>query len=143
MGDVASHDDGALQVHSCGDRVLRQLGAHGIDALREVYLNALRALARTTQSLGNKLCGVRVHHFEPNAVTVDLSLDVAVGRAADAHADGAAGTVTRQTDNADVVSHVFAAELCAEPDVVGFLQQLLLQVDVAEGTACLVARRGQ
>ena len=44
-----------------------------------------------------------------------------------------------QAHHTDVVSHVFAAKLCAEADAVGFEQQFLLKVDVAEGAACLVA----
>jgi hypothetical protein len=47
--------------------------------------------------------------------------------------------VTRQTDYADVVSKILAAELCAESDLVSLLEELLLEVDIAEGTSCLVA----
>ena len=44
-----------------------------------------------------------------------------------------------QTDHADVVSQVFASELCSESDLVCLLQEFVLQVDVAEGASCLVA----
>ena len=48
-----------------------------------------------------------------------------------------------QADDADVVCHVFSAELGAEADFVGFLQQFFFECDVAEGTSCLVASRRQ
>ena len=51
--------------------------------------------------------------------------------------------MTRQTDDADVVGKIFAAKLGAETNLVGFFQQLLLQLHVAEGTPCLVASRRQ
>ena len=39
--------------------------------------------------------------------------------------------------------HVFTAELCSQTDLVRFLQQLLLQLDIAESASGLVARRRQ
>ena len=51
--------------------------------------------------------------------------------------------MTRQTHNADVVSQSLAAELCAKSDLLSFLQELLLKVDVAEGTSRLIACCGQ
>ena len=51
--------------------------------------------------------------------------------------------MARQTDDADVMCQGLAAKLCAESNLVSLVKQLLLQVDVAEGTARLVTRRGQ
>ena len=51
--------------------------------------------------------------------------------------------MTRQTDDADVVSQGLAAKLSAQSNLVSLFQQFLLQVNVAEGTTRLVACRGQ
>ncbi len=40
--------------------------------------------------------------------------------------------MARQTDHPDIVGEVFPAELRAEAEVLRFLQQLLLQLHVAE-----------
>ena len=51
--------------------------------------------------------------FEENALAGDLRLDVAVGAAADADADGTRSAVAGHTDHADIQAEVFAAELGA------------------------------
>ena len=56
---------------------------------------------------------------------------------------GAGCTVAWQTDDADVMGKIFAAKLGTEADAVCFGQELLLQFNVAESAARLVARRGQ
>ena len=95
------------------------------------------------QLLGNETDGVAVQVLEPDTVFVDLTLDVAVGAAGYSEADGAGRAVTGQTDNADVVGEVLAAELGAEADVAGCLEELLLQLDIAEGAAEVVTGSGQ
>ena len=80
---------------------------------------------------------------QPDTVLVDLCLDVAVGRAAHAETDRAAGTVTGQADHTHVVGEVLTTELCAEANLMSFFEQLGLEVEVAEGAAGLVARRWQ
>ena len=62
-------------------------------------------------------------------------LDVAVGRAAYAHADGARCAVTRQSDYADVVGEVLAAELRAQTDTLSLFEELLFKLHVAERMA--------
>ncbi len=47
--------------------------------------------------------------------------------------------MTRQTDDADVVGEVLAAELCAEAYLLCLLQEFLLQVDVAESASRLMS----
>ena len=143
MGDVAGHDDGALQIDTGGDRILRQFLAHGVDALVEVYLDALGALTRLSEFLGNKLRGVGIHLLQPDAVAIDLGLDITVGRTADTHTDRTAGTVARQADDTDIMGQGLTAKLGSEANLMGFGEQFLLQVDIAEGATCLVARRGQ
>ena len=142
VSDVAGDDDRAGEVHAGGNRVLREFLAHF--GHRTVQINVdLAAFARTAKFFGDQLSRVGVEFFNPDAVLVDLGLDVAVSRAAYAHADRAAGTVTRQADHADVVSHVLAAELSAQADVAGFFKELLFEFEVAEGAAGFVARGGQ
>ena len=51
--------------------------------------------------------------------------------------------MTGQTDDADVVSQGLAAKLCTQANLVSLVEQFLLQVDVTEGAARLVARGGQ
>ena len=143
MGDVAGKDNRAFQVHAGADGIFGQFGTNGIDTLVEVDFNTLRSLTGTAILLGNQFCGVVVHLLQPYAVFIDLGLDVTVGRTTYAHADGAGGTVTGQTDDADVVGKMLTAELCAESNLVGFEQELLLEVDVAEGASGLIARGGQ
>ena len=139
VSDVASHDDSALEVNACADGILRKLCTYCVDTLVEVYLDASCALARTTEFFRNKLRRISVHLLEEHTVLSDLSLDVAVSRAANAHTDWAACAVAWQTDYADVVSKILAAELCAETDLVSLLEELLFEVDVAESASGLVA----
>ena len=47
--------------------------------------------------------------------------------------------MARQADDADIVGEVFAAELCAETEVLRLHQQFLLQLNIAEGLAVFVA----
>ena len=51
--------------------------------------------------------------------------------------------MTGQAHHAYVMGEVFSAELCPEADVVGFLQELLLEFHIAECTAGLIARGRQ
>ena len=64
-----------------------------------------------------------------------------------ARAEGSAsGFMVAARSDADIdtlVGQMLAAELCAESDFVGFEQQFLLQVDVAECASGLIARGGQ
>ena len=143
VSDVTGHDDSALQVDTGRDRILRQFLAYGINALVQVYFNALTAFTRLAQLLRNQLRGVGVHLLQPDAVGIDLGLDVAVGRTAHAHADGAGSAVTRQTNDTDVVSQIFTTELSTQTNLVSLNEQLLLQIDVAESATCLVTSRGQ
>ena len=85
MGNVAAYDNGALEIYAGRNRIFAQFLAYGIHAHVQVYLDTLTALARITQLLRNQLCRILVHLLYPDAVTVDLCLDIAVSAAAHAH----------------------------------------------------------
>ena len=101
------------------------------------------AFAGVAEVFGDEAAGVVVEFLDPDAVAVDLALDVAVGRAAHAEAYRAGGAVAGKTDDADVVGKVFTAELCAESDVTGLFEQAGFELYVAEGTAGFVAGGGE
>ncbi len=51
--------------------------------------------------------------------------------------------MTGKTDHTDIVGEVFAAELGAETDFAGFLEELFLKLDIAEGVTEFVAFGGK
>ncbi|MNN93620.1 hypothetical protein D3C81_2121050 [compost metagenome] len=71
------------------------------------------AFTGLTQLLRNVFPRIVFQFFDPDTVAVDLRFDIAIRRAGDAHPDRTRRTVSRQTDDADIVSKIFAAELCA------------------------------
>ncbi len=139
MSDVASHDDSTFQINAGAYRIFGEFLAHSINTFVEVNLNALCSLARLAQFLRDKFRRIRVHLLNPNTVGIDLALDIAVGRTAHAHTDRTACTVARQTNHADVVSQILTTELCTESNLVSLVEELVLQVDVAERATGLVA----
>ena len=112
-----------------------------IGRLRSI-LHEARVLLRSRAD-GEERLGMALQLLEPDAVLVDLREDVAVGRARDAEADRAGRAVPRQTDDPDVVREVLAAELRSEAELLRPLEELLLQLRIAERAAGLVARRRQ
>ena len=96
--DVARDNNGSLKVHARAHGILGKFGAHGIDALVEVDLDALRAFAGPAVFFGYEFGRIDVHLLDPDAFPVYLALDVAVCAAAHAHADWAAGAVAREAD---------------------------------------------
>ena len=111
---------------------------------RPVQVDPDAVLVLAAVLVGDETPRIAVHLFEPDAVPVDLRLDVAVGGAGDAHPDRAGGAVARQADDADVVGEVFAAELGADPELVAPPRGACLSSsDVAEGLAVLVAVGGE
>ena len=87
VGDVARHDDGAVQGEARGDGILRQLCQHLLHRAVQVHADAA-AFACLAHAFGNELRGTVVELFNPDAVLVDFALDVAVSGAADAQAYG-------------------------------------------------------
>ena len=138
VGDVAAYDDGAVEAQAGAYRVLGKLSEDFLHRLVEVDSYSL-ALTCIAELLRDELVWLVVHLLDPDTVSVDLGLDVAVCRAAYAKAYRTAGTVTRESYDTDVVGHILASELGSEADFVGLLKELLLELDVAEGTAGLIA----
>ena len=141
--DVAGHDDRTLQVDTCRNGILRQFSTNGINALVQVDDNLVLAFASLCILGRNQFSRIGIHLLEPDTVGVDLRFDIAVGRTTHAHTDGARCAMARQTDDANVVGQILAAELCAQTNLMGLFEQFVLKVDVAESTSCLVASRGQ
>ena len=139
MSDIAGYDDGALQIDTCRNGIFRQFGTYRVDALVQVDNDGVATLACLSILSGNEFRRIVVHLLQPDTVAVDLSLDIAVGRTADAHTDRTAGTMTRQTHHTDIVGHILTAKLCAKANLVGLLEQFLLQVDITEGATGLIA----
>ena len=137
MGNVAGYDDGAVEAQAGAYGILAELCENLAHRAVEVNLHGL-ALAGIAQGLRDEFVRLVVHLLDPNTVSVDFCLDVAVGRAADAEADRAACAVSRKADYSHVVSEILAAELCAEANFVSLLEELLLKFDVTEGTSCLI-----
>ena len=143
VGDIACHDDSALQVYACAHGILAELLAHVVYAFVQVYLYALGPFAWLAVLLGYQLGGVVVHFLQPDAVRVDFRLDIAVCRAAHSQSDRTAGAMARQSDDAYVVGERLAAKLRSQSYLLRFHQEFVFQVDVAEGPASLVTRGGQ
>ena len=137
MGDVAADDDGAVQKEGIADleagEFLEGLG----NRLGEVDLDAVLVLGHAIL-LGQQTPRITVHLLDEETVLGDLRLDVAVGRAGDRHADGAGSAVAGEANDADVVGKVLAAELGADAELLRGDEELVLQLDVAEGLAVLV-----
>ena len=142
VSDVACHDYRAVEAYACRHRILAENLANLAHRLVKVNPYGV-AFACAAHLFGYQFAGIVVQFLNPYTVFVYLCLYVAVGRAAHAEAYRTTCTVARQAYHAYVVRKVFAAELCAEAYLVCFVQQLLLQVDIAEGTSCLVSRCGK
>ena len=138
VSDVAAHDDSAREVQAGGYGEFVKFGEHFGHGTVKVDVNRIAFLGIAHLG-GDEFARIGVEVFEPEAFLVDLGLDVSVGRAADAHADGAGCAVAGKADHADVVSEIFAAELGAETDFARCLEEFFLQLEIAERTAILVA----
>ena len=142
VGDVAGHDDGAVEREAGRHGVLVELGENLGHGAVEIDAHHF-AFAGIAEVFGDEAAGVVVEFLDPDAVAVDFALDVAVGRAAHAETYGAGGAVAGQAHDADVVGKVFAAELGAETDVACLFEQAGLELKVAEGATGFVARGGE
>ena len=137
MGDIAGDDDSPAQRQAGGHRILRQLRQDLAHRLVKIYLHRF-AFPGLAQMLRDIFPRVALQLLDPDAVAVNFGFDVAVGGTGTPHPYRAGSAVTRQTDHADIVGKVFAAELRAETKVLRLQQQLLLQLHVAERLAVLV-----
>ena len=123
--NVASHDNGTLQVYTSRNRVLGKFGTNSVDTLVQVDFYALGTFAWLAVFFRNKFAWVGIHFLQPNTVFVDFALYVAVGRARYAHTDRHAGTVAWQTNDANVVCKILATELRTESNLMCFFENLL------------------
>ena len=51
--------------------------------------------------------------------------------------------MTGQTDHTDIVSQILTTKLSTQTNLMSLFQEFLLEIDIAEGTTCLIACRGQ
>ena len=51
--------------------------------------------------------------------------------------------MTRQTDDTNVVSQILTTELGTQTNLLSFLDEFLLEIDIAESATCLVTSRRQ
>ena len=142
VSDITAHDDGAIEREASRYGVLikesEDLGHGAI----EVDLNDF-TLAGIAELLGDKFTGELIEFFDPDTVAVDLRLDITVGRAADAHTYGARSAMTRHTDHTDIVGEILTAELSSESYIVGGVEEFLLEFDISESVAILIALSGE
>ena len=136
MGNVARHDQRALDIETGLDRILRQRLAYFVHTLVEIELDGglhIRSFLR--QEAGR----IFFKLFEENTVCGNFRLDVAVGAATHADTDRAGRRMARESNDAHVVHEVFAAELGTHAALLANFQDLLLPLQVAERATALVA----
>ena len=136
--DVARDDHRPREGEPRLNRVLAELREYL--GHRAVEVNLDHAVLRlATVPFGNEPAGSPLQLLEPDAIPVYLRLDVAVRRARNAHPNGARGSVARQPHHAHVEREVLPAELSADPGVLRGVEQLALEVGVAERLSLFVA----
>ena len=143
VGDIAAHDNRAVQRQACRNRILRQA------VQRISFIGRFRSTRTASpspalrSSSGIYLPGLCSSFSIQIPSTVDLRFDITVSRAGDAHTDRAGCTVTRQADHADVVSEVFTAKLRTQTKILRFDQQFFFQFHIAERLSVLIPFRWQ
>ena len=142
VSDITAHDDGAIEREASRYGVLIEESEDLGHGAIEVDLNDF-TLAGIAELLGDKFTGELIEFFDPDTVAVDLRLDITVGRAADAHTYGARSAMTRHTDHTDIVGEILTAELSSESDIVGGVEEFLLEFDISESVAILIALSGE
>ena len=96
-----------------------------------------------THFFRDEFARITVQFFNPDTFFVDLTLDVTVGRARNAQTYRTRCTVTRQTNDTDIMSQIFTAELCTEANPMSFFQHFFFKFYITEGTSVFVTRSGQ
>ena len=120
MRDVSADDNRAVKAQTSAYRIVGQNSTYIFHRLVEVNPYGI-SFAGLTQLFGNKRRGVIIQFLNPYTVFVNLTFDVSVRRATYSESDGTAGTVSGKTNNADIMRHIFAAELCAQTNLVRLL----------------------
>ncbi|CST12086.1 Uncharacterised protein [Shigella sonnei] len=140
--NISTHNNGASERQTSGNRILRKLGEDLFHRAVKVDLHRF-AFTGLTQFLWNVLTWIVFQFFDPDTFAVDFRFNVTVSGAGDAHAYRAGCAVTWQTDNANVVREVFTAKLRAKTEFLGLFQQFLFQLDIAERLTMFVPFRRQ
>ena len=138
MCHVAGHDHRALEAEARLHRVLGEVGEHFLHRAVKVDFNCRSEVHGV--ACRNVVFRMVFHLFEPEAVLVNLSLDVAVGRAAHADRNRAASSMTRSANHAHIVHQVLASELGANARLLADVQNLFFHFEVAENTAAFGTR---
>ena len=138
MRDIATYDNSTIQRKTRTDRIFRKFLTNIFHRTIQIDGDNI-AFAGIAKFFGNKFVRLIVHLFNPDTIFVDLTFDIAVGRARNAQTNRTAGTMTRQTDNAHIVSKILTTKLCTQTNFVGFFQHLLFKFNIAESTTGFVA----
>src|SRR5438067_714759 len=109
---------------------------------REIDVDDLAAKRRRID-LRQEAGRIALEFFEKNALFGNLAERLPVGRTRDTQTDRERSAVARQPDHAHVVTEIFPAELCADPERLRKLVHLLLHRKIAKGVTGLGASRRQ
>ncbi len=127
MRDVARDDHRPGQREPRLDWVAAELGTDL--AHRTVEVDADDVVVEViVGDLGQEVRGVGLELLEEDAVGGDLALGLAVGRARDGDRDRQARAVSGEPDDPHVVTEVLAAELRADAELTGELEDLVPRV---------------
>ena len=142
MGDVTTYDDRSVQWQTSSYRIFSQLFQDFRHRTVQVDLYNI-TFTCLTQFYRNKFARIWIQFLNPDTFLIDFTFDVTVGRARYSQAYRTRSTVTRQTDDAYVMSKIFTSELRAQSNFVSFCQNFFFQFDVAECTAIFVSSSRQ
>ena len=133
VGDVARHDQWTAQREPRLHRVPGELGEDRVHRLVEVDPDDLPG-SDLVGDAGTRHVARRVglELLEEDPVGGDLGEGLPVGGAGDGDRDGTGRAVAGEADDPDVVAEVLPAELRADAERLGQLEDLLLELEVAE-----------
>ena len=103
-----------------------------IGRLRSICTTSVSSVGCVASVWGQVRRRVGLELLEEHALGRDLAERLPVGRARHRDRHRARRTVPRQPDHAHVVAEVLAAELRADPETLSELEDLLLELQVAE-----------
>ena len=136
VGDIAGDDEGAGEGEPGLDRVLAQLGADLVHRQGEVDLHhvvRLTVAEVVVVDLGEEVGRLELELLDEHSFGGDLAEALPVRRAGDRDGHRQAGPVPGEPDDPDVVTEVLPAELGADAELLGQLEDLGLEVEVTEG----------
>ena len=133
VSHIAGHNHRALEAEAGLHRILGKVGEHFLHRAVKVDFNCRSEVHGI--ACRNVVFRMVFHLFEPEAVLVNLCLDVTVSRAAHTDRNRAACSVARSANHANVVHQVLAAELSANARLLANVENLFFHFEVAENTA--------